>query len=87
MTLLTDPRRDVIARYIHVGCILDDLPGTLQSATFHERLTVVYLDADIDAVTDVIGQPEVFAGTDGTVHIWSHPEGFEVRVFTPREAA
>jgi hypothetical protein len=47
----------------------------------------VYLDADIDAVTDVIGQPEVFAGTDGTVHIWSHPEGFEVRVFTPREAA
>jgi hypothetical protein len=30
MTTLTDPRRDVIARYIHVGCILDDLPGTLQ---------------------------------------------------------
>ncbi len=82
-------RLDVIAQHIHLGCWLDDLPGVVLYVGYTSPVPQVQLtDADLDELTERLGEPRVnTSGRDGTLFVWSHPEGFDVQVFVREPVA
>lgn len=83
MTIIPlDRRSSVIAQHVHVGCWLDDLPGTVRSIEYFTGSPRVNLEAtDPAPITDKLGTPITFSGDKGVSYTWEHPEGFYVGMF------